>query len=151
VVSRWYCRQAHQTVSLLPSFAAAHLPGTLDDIEQAVAKYETARDDGATVAQAAQELRPDIGLQGAVCWVRRRLLWVRTALMLVMGVAPEMLAQCELKISYIRRAWVTPHVLVQVREIAQGSLCHAAPPVGLAPRKTASKAAQHGMGADPPA
>lgn len=153
-VRRWYCPQAHETFSLLPDFAAACLPGTLRGIEDAVADFETDRRAGLSVGEAAQRLRPDIESQGALRWVRRRLAWAQAALTLLMGCAPDLLAQCELKILAVRDLVGTQQVLVEVREIAAGVLRSAPFPVGLAPRlsagRRASVALQHDTGPDPP-
>lgn len=126
------------------------MPGTLDEIEDAVAVYEAARTAGATVAEAAEKLRPEIELQGALRWLRRRLQWVKAALTLVLGVAPTMLTQCEQKILPVRRVWITDHVLVTVREIAARNLGSAKAPLGFAPRNRTTRAVQHSVGPDPP-
>src|SRR5205814_4819728 len=41
-VARYYCPEQHTTFGLLPDFYASRMPGTLDDIERAVATAETA-------------------------------------------------------------------------------------------------------------
>jgi len=154
VVPRWYCRKAHATVSLLPTFAASRVADTLDGIEDVVATFEQARQAGATVAEAAQSLRPSIELQGALRWLRRRLGWVHAALMLLAGCAPEVLAQCELLLRSVRGALGTQHVLLQVREIAAAHLHRAPAPLGLVPATTVRiprlSSAQHKTGPDPP-
>jgi hypothetical protein len=154
VVPRWYCRKAGHTVSLLPTFAAAGLPGTLDSIEQGVVAFERERQAGATVAQAAQWTRPDIEAQGALRWVRRRVQWVGAALALLVGCAPELVTRCELAVTALRDVLHTQHVLVRVREIAAVQLQHAPRPVGLAPAGSATRPRQaphqHTPGPDPP-
>ena len=68
-VARWYCRPAHTTLSLLPQFMAARLPGTVAELEEVVAVAEQAR----SLEQAANELRiDDVALASAMRWVRRR-------------------------------------------------------------------------------
>lgn len=141
-------------MSLLPDFAAARYGGTLGAIEQAVDEYEEQRLRGATAQQAAQEVRPDIEAQGALRWVRRRTRWFHAALMLVMGCAPEVLAQVELSVRNMRQILGTRQVLLRVREIAHQQLQHAPAPVGLAAvehvRSDALQRVQHNVGPDPP-
>lgn len=151
---RWYCPVAHETFSLLPDFAAARLSDTLEGIESAVLQFDDERRSGATVYEAAQRLRPDIELQGALRWTRRRLRWVHAALTLLMGCTAERLVQVELKIRAIRRVLGCQHVLLEVRTLAAPQLRYAPTPVGLAPpnpvRKSAGHRVQHKAGPDPP-
>ena len=42
-IPRWYCRESHTTISLLPDCLAARLPGTLDDLEAVVVAAEGAQ------------------------------------------------------------------------------------------------------------
>lgn len=67
-VSRYYCRRAHTTFSLLPDCLASRLSSTLAEVEQVVLVAEAAP----SLEQAAVRLRPDIETQGGVRWVRRR-------------------------------------------------------------------------------
>lgn len=154
-VRRWYCPQAHQTFSLLPDFAAARLPGTLEAIEVAVATFETDRRAGMAAYEAAQRLRPDIEAQGALRWIRRRRAWAKAALILLVGCAPDLLTQCELTILAARQVLRSPQVLVDVRGLAAVCLAHAPTPVGLAPASAVSSPPlpprQHDAGPDPPA
>lgn len=153
-IRRWYCPKAHQTVSLLPDFAAARLTGTLAAVEQAVADFEEHRRSGCSVAEAAQELRPDIELPGALRWIRRRCRYVHAAFVLLMGCAPELIAQVELSVLHVRAAVGAVPLMVAVREIAHLQLQHARTPVGFAPRaivgRPAEKYIQHATGPDPP-
>jgi hypothetical protein len=154
VIRRWYCAQAHQTVSLLPDFAAARISGTLTGIEDVAVQFEQALKCGATAGEAAQLLRPDIESQGALRWVRRRLQWVHAALVLLVGCAPELLTQGELTIRAVQNVLHTQQVLVQVREIAAPHLPFATAPVGFAPSRRLGNhrmsSVQHNLGPDPP-
>ena len=67
-VPRWYCRKAHETFSLLPDCLAARLPDTLIGVEAVVRAVEQA----SSLQAAADGLRPDIELPGAMRWTRRR-------------------------------------------------------------------------------
>lgn len=154
-IRRWYCPTAHQTASLLPDFAAAHLPGTLAQVEEPVAAFEQHRRQGCSVGEAAQLVRPDIELQGALRWVRRRRQWAQLAWALLIGCVPEVMAQVQLCIMQVQLAVGTTPALAAVREIAHAQLRCAPAPVGLAPRHRVGsqdgRPLQHGAGPDPPA
>ena len=40
-IARYYCRDSHTTFSLLPVFFAAHMRGTLDEVEQVAVAVES--------------------------------------------------------------------------------------------------------------
>ena len=68
-VARWYCEQGHVTFSLLPDCLASRLsstPGAVEQVASAVEQRET------SIEVMAAKLWPDIEVQGAVRWVRRR-------------------------------------------------------------------------------
>ena len=90
-VARWYCPESHTTFSLLPDCLAARLPGTLAELEDAVATVERSP----SVAAAAAALRPGRSEPpGAMHWLRRRIRLVRRALTTVRGLLPKRLAGC---------------------------------------------------------
>lgn len=134
-IARLYCRPCHLTVSLLPHFLAAGYSDTLavqEDAVRAVAAH-------ASFDAAAIAVRPDIEIQGARRWLRRRL--HRRALMLkltatALGVAPDTVAVFSLRGD-------SPHLIRQMPS-----------PVGLAHRPLAHWRApsrgQQPMGPDPP-
>jgi hypothetical protein len=154
LIPRWYCQPSHATVSLLPDFAASRLPGTLGEIEEAASLFEDERKQGATVEQAAIEVRPDIESAGAIRWIRRRLRWVTNGLNLLVGIIPTVLVNCELSIGSVRTVLLTQSVLVRVREIAALQLPYASAPLGFGPLPGPgvrdSTGVQHGTGLDPP-
>lgn len=78
-IARFYCRRCRMTVSLLPSFLASGYSGTLAVQREAVeaARTHLCFDD------AARDVRPDIELQGARRWLRRRVARHRLALLIV--------------------------------------------------------------------
>lgn len=90
-IPRWYCPQAHCTFSLLPDCLAARLSGTLGDIETVVAHVEQAK----SLAAAADRLRPDIELPGAIRWTRRRVKPVHASLTALRGLMPEGFVGCQ--------------------------------------------------------
>lgn len=84
-IARWYCPEGRRTFSLLPDFLAARLPGQLSSIENVMIVASSAK----SIEAAADALRgPEVTLPAAVCWLRRRIRAVRTALGCVAS-APE--------------------------------------------------------------
>jgi hypothetical protein len=149
-VARWYCRAGHRTFSLLPDCLAARLPGTLSEVEQVVATAEQAK----SLEAAADRLRPDIDLPGAVRWVRRRVKAIHGALITLFGLLPERFAGTVASVVSLRaRLGVTP-VLPVLRPIAAPFLVDLAPPLGLRPPPVQggddARPCQQHPGPDPP-
>jgi hypothetical protein len=149
-VARWYCRGAHRTFSLLPDCLAARLPGTLEEVERVVATAEQAK----SLEAAADALRPDIELPGAVRWVRRRVKAVHGVLTTLLGLLPERFAGAVASVLGLRAHLGVTSVLPALREIAAPFLAVLTPPLGLRPppagggeRRSSSQ--QH-PGPDPP-
>lgn len=147
---RWYCREGHLTVSLLPDFVASRLSSSLDEIEDVAAAVEAAT----SLEAAASKLRPDIELPGAVRWTRRRVKSVRVTLTVMVGLLPAILAGVELTVLSVRAALGVGRVLSALRDAAAEHLSHLPPPVGFGPRPVprtrATSATQHEAGPDPP-
>ena len=148
-VSRWYCRDAHQTFSLLPDCMSARLEGSLDEAEQVVVRVE----ESASVEAAAKKLRPDLEVAGAVRWVRRRVQGVRASLVILLTLLPGSLGT-EARLVEVRRILATERALVALRAIGAVHL-HALPrPLGFRPAgvRTSKREErlQHKTGADPP-
>ena len=158
-IPRWYCPQAHQTFSLLPNFLAARLPGALADVDAVVREYEAARDrevePALTWEAAAAELRPDIEVQGALRWLRRRVVPVHAAVRALIGLMPDLFAGCAPTLTSLSARLRVPCVLVALREIAEQWLGRLPPSLGFGPRPARrwrrSTALQQDSGADPPA
>jgi hypothetical protein len=149
-VSRWYCRDAHVTFSLLPDCLAARLGGSLDEAEQIVLEVERSR----SLEAAAAVVRPDIELPGAMRWVRRRVLGVRAALLALVTLMPGrfgMVAQ----VSAVRSVLGSERALVALREIGASHLPNLVRPVGFRPHRRSlaerGRRLQHRTGPDPPA
>ena len=68
-IDSWYCRESHTTFSLLPDCLAARLPGTLAELEDAVAAVERSPSVAAAAALRAGRSEPP----GAMRWLRRRI------------------------------------------------------------------------------
>jgi hypothetical protein len=150
-VARWYCPQGHITFSLLPDCLAARFSGTLCDIEATVVRVEQA----SSLEAAADRLRLDIELPGAMRWTRRRVSAVYTSLTLILGLLPERFAGCQPSIGafcqWLQLDWALP----ALREIATLHLGFLPPPLGFKPSSVRGgehkKGNQHPAGPDPPA
>lgn len=134
-VARWWCPAARKSISLLPAFLAARLPGTLDEVEAVVAAVEQAG--GVTAALEAvhpAEAENAIGLQGALRSMRRRVSAVHAALLAIITLMPERFAGTMPTIEGLRMALSTDRVLVALREFASRHLPALPPPLGFAAR-----------------
>lgn len=149
-VARWYCRRAQRTVSLLPDCLAAKLPGALAEAEQVVAAAEGA----ATVESAADELRPDVELPGALRWIRRRRARVYAGLVALRTLMPVELGDCSPTVGSFRDTLDEVPVLPLLRAVGAAHLHVLPPPLGFGPRRgvAVSKTAslQHRAGARAP-
>lgn len=146
-IARWYCRLGQTTFSLLPDGLAARLSGGLDEIESAV-RFSA---EAPSLEAAAAELRPDIELPGALRWLRRRLEYVRSALAVCRGLAPEVLAGSMPALGEVSAALrVKRGVLVRLRAELAVHLGSISMPLGFAPRSRrrdrARDGPQHSMG-----
>jgi hypothetical protein len=153
-VARYYCRDGHQTFSLLPDCLAARLPGTLVEVEETV----VARERG-TVAAAAEAVRPAeaaeaVGLTSAMRWVQRRVVLVRAALSALIALMPDRFGLCQPTIESFRLQLSVELVLPALRELAADWLISLPPPVGFGPhpnrRKSRRLRHQQRAGPDPP-
>ncbi len=126
LIARYYCSVACVSISLLPDFFASRLPGTLDEVEEAVNVAE----DSSSLEEAAEVVRPDILYPYNLRWLLRRIRYVREALVIIAGLFPD-LVYPDLK-SF--RQWLgCEKVLCALREKAAAYL-HSIPMiVGLIP------------------
>ncbi len=151
LIARYYCPRARRTFSLLPDCLAARLPGTLAEVEQTVELAEQA----ASREAAADELRSDIELPGALRWMDRRLKPIQRALRRIKGLFPETLAAWPPTLHGFRQALgVDIGLLVRLRELAASYLQQLPPPLGFLPPAPRAgepgRPSQHQVGADPP-
>jgi len=149
-IARWYCRQGHCTISLLPDCLSSQLPGTLAELEAVVLHVEQAD----SLGSACAALRPDIELPGVLRWVRRRVQAVYATLILLKGLMPAYFQACEPTLrSFAHHLSIDP-VLPALRSIAAPWLPSLPPPLGLRPRPRHSGEAndrqQQSVGPDPP-
>jgi hypothetical protein len=149
-IPRWYCPEGHCTFSLLADCFACRLTGSLHELEEVVVAVEQA----ASREAAADDLRTDIELPGALRWIRRRLQAVHTALLLILGLFPDLLAGCQPTVSAFRQCLGVDFVLPRLREIAALQLAQLPPPLGFRPPPGRSGESnlpyQHQVGPDPP-
>lgn len=150
LVPRWYCRDGHQTISLLADCLASHLSGSLRDIEDIVNQVEEL---GAVEVTAHVVRGSDVELPGGIRWVRRRLTYVRCILVILIDLMPELFAGCEATLESFRQALGVTWVLPALREVAADHITSLPPPVGLRPRRRRRRRCrklQQETGPDPP-
>ena len=147
-IARWYCRDAHMTFSALPDCMAARFVGSLDDVERVVLVAESKG-----IEAAAQDLRTEIDLPGAMRWLRRRRDLVRAALLALITALPGRLGILP-HLKVVRAVLDTERALVSLREIGADHLHALTYPLGFCrPRRRVVKrdlAMQHETGPDPP-
>lgn len=148
-VARWYCRDAHRTFSMLPDCMSSRLTGSLDEAEQVVVRVE----ESPSVEKAAQKLRPDLELAGALRWVRRRVRGVHASLWILLTLLPGRLGSTA-RLVEVRTLLSTQRCLVMLRAVGAAHL-HALPrPLGFRPlgARTSKREErlQHKTGPDPP-
>ena len=148
-IARWYCPRGHCTFSLLPDCLAASWAGTLAELEAVVVAVERRG-----LSAAADTLRPDIDLPGAMRWTRRRVKAVHATLERLKGLLPEALAGVAPLVLAFCQVFAVEQVLAAMRAHAADWLPHLPPPFGLSPRGArgggACAALQHSVGPDPP-
>jgi hypothetical protein len=150
-VARFYCPEGHTTFSMLPDCLASRLSSSLEEVERVCTEVE---ERGQSLEATAQQLRPDIDLQGAMRWVRRRVGAVVGALVALVGLRPDLFAGRQPSLEDFRSVLGVEHVLPVLRETAAGHLAALPPPLGFGPPATRRGPVvhqhQHEAGADPP-
>jgi hypothetical protein len=151
-VARDRCPKIRRTVSHLPDFLCSRLQGELPTVEDLVARAE----DAPSQEAASEEVRRDVGLPGAMRWLRRRVQLVHAGLAAAIGLLPGLLAGCEPTVTSVRPALGAGSALVRLRaEVAPSHLAAMPPPLGFGPRplrrRALSTALQQDPGPDPPA
>jgi len=150
LIARWYCRAAHATISLLPDFLCSRLPGTLAEVEAAVAAVELFP----SLEAASEAVRTDIVQPGALRWMRRRVRLVHAGLAAAIGLLPGLLAGCKPTVVSVRSTLGVESVLVFLRWAVPAHLAALPPPLGFGPRplrrRPSSTAIQQDPGPDPP-
>lgn len=134
-IPRYYCRICQRTFSLLADCFAAGYGSSLAEIETV---YKTVNNIS-VFDHGAEQLRPDIELQGARRWLRRRKQRVRLAIL----VTATILA---VNINEIK--------ILEIRQRITNHLQNIPTPIGFCHRPLSywdsRKHLQHTMGPDPP-
>jgi hypothetical protein len=134
-IPRWWCPKQKASISLLPSFLAARLSGTLAAVEEVVAAVEAA----GSLAAAVDVIHPPdapaaIGLAGALRSIRRRVSAVRAALLAIATLIPERFEGVAPTLVAFRGALGCEQVLVALRDIARRHLGALPAPLGFRTR-----------------
>ena len=149
-IARWHCSIGHQTFSFLPDCLSARLPGTLKEVENVIEEVERSP----SQEDAVERIRLDIFLPGALRWVRRRILPIRSAVTMLIGLIPSMFSACDPTLSSFRCALYVTDVLPELRQHAGPFLQILPPPLGFGSRPGSKKIKnnhfQHKTGTDPP-
>ncbi len=134
-VPRWWCPLARKSISLLPTFLAAGLSGTLDDVEAVVAAVEQA---GGVVAAVdlvhPAEAHDALGLEGAKRSIRRRARAVHAALLAIVTLMPEQFVGVMPTLEALRVVLCTGRVLVTLRTLVARHLGSLPGPLGFGAR-----------------
>jgi hypothetical protein len=134
-IARWWCPKQRASISLLPSFLAARISGTLAAVEDVVAKVE----DAGSVAAAVDAVHPPddddaVGLVCALRSMRLRVSAVRAALLAIATLMPERFAGVRPTLASFRERLGVDRVLVVVRELAERHLGALPVPLGFRAR-----------------
>ena len=149
-IARWYCPDGHMSFSLLPDCLAAHLSGSLMQIEDILTEVENSPSQEA----AAENIRIDIILPSALRWIRRRIFLVKASLSMLIELLPGLFADCHPSILSFQSVLNVEYVLPELRQVASSYLPVLPPPLGFEPRPETKKSKkshlQHKTGTDPP-
>lgn len=150
-IARWYCPEAHVTFSLLPDCLASRLSSTLGAVEDVAVAVEQR---AGSIEAVAEQLRPDIEVQGAVRWVRRRVVAAALALSALKGLLPDVLGSVTPTLGEVRAALGADAVLAAARAMVAARLAFLPPYVGFGAHHrsgaTGRGRRQQEAGADPP-
>lgn len=134
-IARFWCPDQEASISLLPSFLAARMSGTLAAVEDIV----TAVEEAGGIAAAVETVHPSdveeaISLAGALRSIGRRASSIRSALLAIATLMPEMFFGVSPTLASFRAHLSVRRVLVLLRELAERHL-HALPtPLGFRTR-----------------
>lgn len=144
-IARWYCADGHKTFGLIPDCLSSRLSGSLLDVEAVVDQVEKSHSQNV----AADNVRLDIELPGALRWIRRRLFLVNMSLTMLIAFFPSLFKSCLPSINCFRNVLAVESVLPELREIAGPQLYLLPPPVGFGPFPKKTRFQQR-TGTDPP-
>ncbi|MFZ5776037.1 MAG: hypothetical protein ACOY3Z_11195 [Thermodesulfobacteriota bacterium] len=126
-VPRWYCRLGRKTFSLLPDCLTARLPGSLDEAEAVVKAVE----EGADWQAIANKHHPHAEPPGSIRWVKRRVVYVRQAVVTSVGLLGLAAAPT---VTAVKAALGVDRVLVHLRQRLSEHLQHLPAILGFFPR-----------------
>lgn len=136
-IPRWWCPKQRESISLLPSFLAARLQGTLAGVEHVVATVEAEGGVSAAVdAVHPPDAEKPMGLAGALRSIRRRVRAVRAALVAIATLLPERFPDVPPTLAAFRQALGCDVVLVRLRALAERHLGALPAPLGFRTRAT---------------
>ncbi|NEV65466.1 hypothetical protein, partial [Thiorhodococcus minor] len=149
-VARFYCPEGHCTFSLLPDCLAAHLSGTLSEVEALVRAAEQAP----SLEALCDSERLDIELPGALRWIRRRVQGVHALLTTLKGLLGAAFVSVAPTLTAFGAHLGVAEVLVALRGIAASWLGQLPAPLGFRARCRARASMgqdlQQEAGPDPP-
>lgn len=134
-VARFWCPKQGESISLLPSFLAARVSGTLDELEAVLVAVEEAPTFAAAVdAVLPGDVEDAVELPSAERWVRRRTRWGTALLRVVMTLMPADFVGVRPTLCAVREHLGTTRALVALRELVSRHLHAVAAPLGFAHR-----------------
>jgi hypothetical protein len=150
LIARWYCPLERRTVSALPDCLASHYSGTLADLEAMVLAVERSP----SRAAAAERLRTEIELPGALRYLDRHCRAVHDALNAVRGLEPARFASVSPTVRGFAAVLPVGSVLMALRTGVARYLPHLPSPFGFNPHRHVADVTvrrhQQRMGPDPP-
>lgn len=129
-IACWYCRMGHTLISLLPDFLPSRLSETLKDVEEVVLEVQK----HPNLESAAENIRPDIELPGALRWIVRRINYVGRILIIGAGILPQFGFK---SLEQLQKTFKVDFVLPHLREILKNHLHKLPRIIGLIPPQTA--------------
>jgi hypothetical protein len=150
LIARWYCPKARRTVSALPDCLASHYSGTLADLEAMVVAVEQAP----SRSVAAEQLRTEIELPGALRYLDRLRRSVHGTLAAVRGLEPQRFGAVAPTLQAFAAVLGSESVLIGLRHLVARYLPQLPTPFGFDPHRCrlngADRRRQHRTGPDPP-
>ncbi|MFO7802052.1 MAG: hypothetical protein R6V55_07140 [Desulfovermiculus sp.] len=144
-VARWYCPEGRTTFSLLPDCLAARLPGSLIEIEIVLNQVQASPSQEA----AADNIRENIELAGALRWIRRRVFLIQVSLVMLIEFLPDLPKEATPTLSCFQELLGLQFALPALRGYAHSHLGILPPPIGFGPYPKKNRFQQK-TGTDPP-
>jgi len=113
-------------ISLLPDFLPSRLSKTLQEVEEVVLEVQKYP----SLERAAENIRPDIELPGALRWIRRRIKYITQILTRSAGILPQFGFK---SLEQLQKIFKVDFVLPYLREILKKHLHKLPHIIGLIP------------------